>query len=103
MLVETAMEVARGELVRPIELEAPLVLPVDVGAAGATIVKLDMVINAPVVNERPLERPPIGRSVPLTPGHILRPRQKLIHRYRVKELCGKGHCGRPAWPARASP
>ena len=71
---------------RVVEAKAPLVLPRDVRARLAAIVKLNVIVNAAFMNKCTWERLSIVGTVPLALLNILVPSDQVISRKRLEKL-----------------
>ncbi len=78
--ISPAPEIARLKFLGPIKSETPLVFSRQVGAGLTAIVKLDVVINASVVNQRSEKRLSIRSGVPLAPLDIAGACDQMIYR-----------------------
>lgn len=87
--VAAAVLIARGEFMGAVELEAPLVLAGNVAAALAAIVKLDVIVDPSVVNQRPVKQPAVRTAVPLAARGVLGAGQQMIGRHRAQKFCGE--------------
>src|SRR5947199_472050 len=87
--VSPAPEIARLKFLGPIEPETPLVFSRQVGAGLTAIVKLDVVINASVVNQRSEKRLSIRSGVPLASLDVASSCDEMIHRQCREKLSRK--------------
>src|SRR5207249_1852458 len=90
-------KVSRLEFLFSIKFKCPFIFSGGVSSGMGRIVKLDVVVNTAVINQRAEEWLSIESLLPLAPRHVLCTGHQVINGKTGKELRRKRQRGRMSW------